>query len=156
TSFEALGAVRLHDYTLIGRGEPTLVIGGGVTANVFAIFRPKPLLGRALRPEDDRPVAPAVAVLSEPPWRERLGSEPNVPGQPVMLDNRPATIVGVLPAAFRTPPDNPPAALWAPLVQDPVFGDLRQKRGGHYLRIVGRLKPGVTLAAAQAELATIQ
>src|SRR5262249_3070285 len=55
TSFEALGAVRLHDYTLTGQGEPTLVIGGGVTGNVFAIYRPKPLFGRTLTPEDDLP-----------------------------------------------------------------------------------------------------
>jgi putative ABC transport system permease protein len=154
-SFEALGAIRMHDFTLTGRGEPALVAAGTVTANVFDVFHPHPLLGRALGAPDDVPGAPPVAVLGEALWRERFGADPAVVGKTVALDERLFTIVGVLPDAFRTPPSNPPAQLWTPLAQDPVFGDLRQRRAGHYLTIVGRLKHGAALGPAQAELAAI-
>ena len=154
-SFEQLGAIRMHDYTLTGQGEPALVVGGTVTGNVFAMLRTRPLLGRGLAASDEAPDAPPVAVLSEKLWREHFGGDPAAVGRTLRLDERVFTVVGVMPAAFHSPPDKPPAELWASLVQDPVFGDLRQKRGGHYLTVVGRLRPGVTLDAAQAELATI-
>jgi putative ABC transport system permease protein len=154
-SFRPLGAIRMHDYTLTGKGEPELVVGGTVTANVFGILQVRPLLGRVLTPEDDPPGAPPVAVLGERLWRERFGSDPQIVGKPVYLDKQPATVVGVLPAVFKTPPGYPPAQLWLPLTHDPVFNDLRQKRGGHYLTVVGRLAPGVTIDGARAELATI-
>ena len=154
-SFEQLGAIRMHDYTLTGNGEPSLVVGGTVTGNVFAMLRTRPLLGRGLAASDEAPDAPPVAVLSERLWRERFGGDPAAVGRTVRLDERVFTIVGVMPAAFHSPPDKPPAELWASLVQDPVFGDLRQKRGGHYLTVVGRLRPDVSIGAAEAELATI-
>ena len=96
-----------------------------------------------------------MAVLGERLWRERFGGDASAVGKTVRLDERVFTVVGVMPSAFHTPPDRPPADLWTPLVQDPVFEDLRQRRGGHYLTVVGRRRPGVSLATAQAELATI-
>ncbi|HTR01549.1 MAG TPA: ABC transporter permease [Thermoanaerobaculia bacterium] len=154
-SFERLGAVRMHDYTLTGVGEPALVVAGTVTANVFGLLGAPPLLGRGLVEADDPAEAAPVAVLTERIWRERFGGDPGVVGKTVRLDERIFTVVGVMPARFRTPPDVPPADLWTALSQDPVFGDLRQKRGGHYLTIVGRLKDGASLDQAQAELKTI-
>ena len=154
-SFDALGAVRMHDFTLTGQGEPTLVAAGTVTSNVFALLNSTPLLGRGLVPSDDAPDATPVAVLTERLWRERFGADPAVAGKAISLDQRPFTVVGVMPALFKTPPNVPPAELWTPLSKDPVFEDLRQRRGGHYLTIVGRLKDGVSIAGAQAELATI-
>ena len=154
-SFEGLGAVRMHDFTLTGRGEPALVVAGTVTANVFPLLRSRPLLGRGLQPSDEGASAAPVAVLSEKLWRERFGADPDVVGRTVRLDERPFTIAGVMPASFKTPPDVPPAELWTPLEQDPVFADLKQKRGGHYLTLVGRLADGVTREQAQAELSTI-
>jgi putative ABC transport system permease protein len=154
-SFEGLGAVRMHDFTLTGWGEPALVVGGTVTANVFPLLRTRPLLGRGIEPSDGGASASPVAVLGEKLWRERFGADPGVLGRTVRLDEKPFTIAGVMPASFKTPPDVPPAELWTPLEQDPVFADLEQKRGGHYLTLVGRLKDGVTREAAEAELATI-
>jgi predicted permease len=154
-SFEQLGAIRMHDYTLTDAGEPALVVGGTVTGNVFAMLRTRPLLGRGLAASDEAPDASPVAVLSEKLWREHFGADPAAVGRTVRLDGRVFTVVGVMPAAFHSPPDKPPAELWASLVQDPVFGDLRQKRGGHYLTVVGRLRPDVSIGAAEAELATI-
>jgi len=155
-SFEAIGAIRLHDFTLTGRGEPALVVAATVTSSAFSVFQPHPMIGRALGSPDDAPGAPPVAVLGEHLWRERFGADPLVVGQTVALDERLFTVVGVLPAAFQTPPSSPPAELWTPLSQDPVFGDLRQRRAGHYLTIVGRLGRGVPIRRAEAELATIQ
>ena len=153
-SFEDLGAIRLHDYTLTGRGEPALVVAGTGTSTMFRLLHARPLAGRAFVSSDDAPGAAPVAILSEGLWRDRFGSDPSVIGQAVSLDQRPYTIVGVMPASFKTPGDLP-AQLWTPLSQDPVFADLRQKRGGHYLTVVGRLARGVSLGQAQAELATV-
>ena len=154
-SYETLAAVRMHDFTLTGQGEPALVAAGTVTSNVFAALGAKPLLGRALVAADDDLAAPAVAVLSERLWRERFAADPAIVGKTVLLDARPSTVVGVMPASFKTPPESPPAELWLTLTHDPVFEDLRKLRGGHYLRLVARLKPGVSIAQAQAELQTI-
>jgi len=154
-SLEHIAAVRMHDYTLTGAGEPALVIGGTVTGAAFSVLRRPPLLGRGITASDDTPGAPAVAVLSEKTCRERFGSDGGILGRAILLDAQPVTVVGVMPSEFRTPPDNPPAELWLSLTHDPVFADLRQRRGGHYLSVIGRLRPGVSLERAQAEMATI-
>jgi putative ABC transport system permease protein len=154
-SFEQLAAVRMHDFTLTGRGEPALVVAGTATGSFFPMLRAAPLLGRALGASDEAPDAPPVAVLSESLWRERFGADPAAVGKTVRLDERVFTVVGVMPRSFRSPPDRPPAQLWTPLVQDPVFKDLRERRKGHYLTVVGRLRPGVALPTADAEVSTI-
>jgi predicted permease len=154
-SFDALGALRMHDFTLTGQGEPALVVAGTVTSNVFAMLGSGTLLGRGLLPSDDAPEAAPVAVLTEKLWRERFGGTAAALGRTVFLDRSPFTIVGVMPAVFMTPPNVPPAELWTPLPKDPVFADLRQRRGGHYLTIVGRLKDGLPIARAEADLSTI-
>ncbi len=154
-SFDALGAIRMHDYTLTGDGEPVLVPAGTVTSNLFRALGVKPLLGRGLEIPDDAPGAPPVAVIGEGLWRTRYAADPGIVGRSLLLDERACTVVGVMPAAFQTPPQNPPAELWLPLSHDPVFSDLQQRRAGHYLRIVARLKPGVEIRKAEAELETI-
>lgn len=154
-SFAQLGAIRMHDFTLTGQGEPALVVAGTVTGNVFPLLRTRPLLGRGLTASDEAPDAPPVAVLSERLWRERFGADPAAVGRTVRLDQRVFAVVGVMLDAFHSPPDRPPAELWTPLVQDPVFNDLRQRRGGHYLTLLGRLRGGVAIPTAEAELATI-
>jgi putative ABC transport system permease protein len=155
-SFDALAAIRMHDYTLTGQGDPALLIAGTVTSNLFQILRTPPLLGRALAASDDDPSAPPVVVLGERLWRSRFNADPAIVGKPILLDQQACTVVGVMPAAFKTPPESPAAELWLTLTHDPVFGDLSARRGGHYLRIVGRLKPGTPIARAEAELAAIQ
>jgi putative ABC transport system permease protein len=154
-AFDGLAAIRLHSFTMTGRGEPSLRTAGTVTSNLFALLGARALYGRGLAGTDDAPGAAPVAVLGEALWRERFGGDPAVVGRTVDLDERPFTIVGIMPASFQTPPVYPPAELWTPIAQDPVFADLRQRRGGHYLTIVGRLKEGATAASARAELAAI-
>jgi len=154
-SCEDLAAIRLHDYTLTERGEPALVVAGTVTSNVFRLLRARPLLGRGLVVSDDAPGAAPVAVLTEKLWRQRFAGDASAIGKTVTLDRRLFTIVGVMPDAFTTPPEIPLAQLWTPLSQDPVFADLREKRAGHYLTVIGRLAPGRTAPQAQAELAGV-
>src|SRR5262249_59067133 len=100
-SFEALGATRMHDFTLTGQGEPALVVAGTLTANVFELLRSAPLLGRGLSTPDDAAGAAPVAVLSESLWRERFGGDPAAVGKSIRLDERLFTVVGVMPASFR-------------------------------------------------------
>jgi predicted permease len=155
-AFEDLGAIRLHDYTLTDRGEPALVVAGTLTSNVFRLLRAaRALLGRTLVASDDAPGSAPVAVLTEKLWRQRFAGDPSAIGRTVALDRRLFTVVGVMPASFTTPPEIPVAELWTPLTQDPVFADLRERRGGHYLTVVGRLADGRTREQAQAELASV-
>jgi len=155
-SFEQLAAIRMHDFTLTGQGEPVLVAAGSVTSNLFSMLRMNPLRGRALTVHDDDLGAPPVAVIGERLWRSRYGGDPAIVGKFITLDNTPFTVVGIAPAQFKTPPENPPAELWVSLTHDPVFGDLAPRRGGHYLKLVGRLKNGVQIEQAQTELVTIE
>jgi putative ABC transport system permease protein len=155
-SFEHLSAIRMHDYTLTGRGDPALVTAGTVTSNLFRTLEGPPLLGRTLMAADDDAAAPPVAVLGERLWRSRFAADAGIVGRTILLDQQPVTVVGVMPARFKTPPETPSVQLWLTLTHDPVFGDLRAKREGHYLRIVGKLRPGVPIESARAELATIQ
>ncbi len=155
-SFDALAAIRMHDYTLTEQGDPALIIAATVTSNLFRILQTPPLLGRTLAASDDDPSAPPVAVIGERLWRSRFNADPAIVGKPILLDRQACTVVGVMPAAFKTPPETPPVELWLPLTHDPVFGDLSTRRAGHYLRIVARLKTGTPIAPAEAELAAIQ
>jgi putative ABC transport system permease protein len=155
-AFDGLAAIRMHDYTLTSQGDPALLLAGTVTANLFQILQSPALLGRTLLAADDDPSAAPVAVLSERLWRSRFQADPAIVGKTIFLDRQACTVVGVMPAAFKTPPETPAAELWLTLTHDPVFGDLSKRRGGHYLRIVGRLRPGVPLARAEAELAAVQ
>ncbi|HYK41054.1 MAG TPA: ABC transporter permease, partial [Thermoanaerobaculia bacterium] len=154
-SFDSIAAIRMHDFTLTGRGDPALVIGLTVTSNVFSVFRAKPLLGRAFEAGDDAPGSPSVVLLGERLWRERYGGDRGVLGTSVMLDDAPFTVVGIVADALRPPPANPRPDLWVALTHDPVFPDLRPRRGGHYLRLVGRLRSGATVASAESELAVL-
>ena len=121
---------------------------GLVTPDLFSLFRVKPLLGRTFSEEETRPGRFRVAVISQSLWQRRFGSDPNVLGRTVQLSGAASTIIGVIPAGFSFPNE---AQLWRPLPIDPNKLD----RGPHYLRVVGRLKPGVTLPQAQAEMSTI-
>src|SRR5262245_24117294 len=121
---------------------------GLVTLDFFSVFGVKPLLGRTFTEEETQPGRHRVILLGQSLWQKRFGSDPNVLGQTVKLMGIAHTIIGVLPAGFNYPND---AQLWRPIPIDPKTLD----RGPHYLRVVGRLKTGVTVAQAQAEMSTI-
>jgi putative ABC transport system permease protein len=147
-SFEYLAAFQSGNmFTDEGNGAQDTRVGL-VTPDLFSLFRVKPLLGRTFTEEETQPGRFRVAVLSQSMWQRRFGSDPNVLGQSLDLSGAAYTIIGVIPAGFGFPNE---AQLWRPLPIDPM----RLDRGPHYLRVIGRLKPGVTLAESQAEMSAI-
>ena len=129
-----------------GTGDPEQVRGSSVTAGFFSALRVEPLLGRVFGPGEDRPNSERLVVISEGLWRRRYGGDRSIVGQPVMLNGVPHTIIGVLPESFRFPPA-PNAQLWTNLLIVPPT------RRGPFLYVgMGRLKPGVTMEQAQAEM----
>lgn len=153
--FTELAANQAHDLTLTGRGEPFLVNTAVVTPEVFSLLGIDPLAGRTLLPEDGGHGAAPVVVLSEKLWRGRFAADPNIVGSSLNLDKRAFTVVGIMPAGFRSPVIPRNQDIWIPLVDDPLFGSWMSRRGGHWMNVAGRLKPGITIAQAQTELETI-
>jgi predicted permease len=153
--FSGMGGNAFHDLTLTGAGEPTIVNAADVTPEIFALLDARPLAGRTLLPDDGRPGAAAVAVLSEDLWRSRFGADPRMIGRSIDLDMRSFTVVGILPASFRYPEGAPRQEVWISVLQDPLFGPLTSRPRVRLLGVIGRLKPGVSVAKAQAEMDTI-
>jgi predicted permease len=144
-----------HQLTLTGQGEASVLNASVVTAEFFKVFAEKPLVGRVFFPADGKPGASAVTVLSENLWRSSFGADPAIVGKSIELDKRSFTVVGVMPSRFRFPLVMESKQLWIPLAQDPFFGSWMGRRGGHWLTVTGRLRPGVSTAQAQAELHAI-
>jgi len=153
--FSEMAGSQFHQLTLTGRGEPSVVNASVVTPELFTLFEEPPVAGRVFSAEDGKPGAPPVVILSETLWRRVFGAEPNVIGSSIDLDKRSFTVVGIMPAAFRFPQLTENEQLWIPLAQDPIFSHWMPRRGGHWLRVVGRLKAGVSMEQAQAEMDTI-
>ena len=153
--FSEMAGNAFHDLTLTGAGEPSIVNTADVTPELFSVLRAKPLAGRVLLPEDGKPGAAAVAVLSEDLWRSRFSSNPNLVGQSINLDMRSFTVVGILPASFRYPDGAPHQDVWISVMQDPLFGPLTSQSGVRLLGVIGRLKPGVSVPKAQAEMGAL-
>jgi putative ABC transport system permease protein len=141
-----------HELTLTGRGEPSTVSASVVTPEFFSVFQVSPLAGRVLSSEDGRPASPAVVVMSEGMWRGVFGSDPNIIGSSINLDKRPFTVIGVVPASFGFPAILDKQQVWIPIRHDPLFSAWIARRGGHWLTVTGRLKPGISKAEAQSEL----
>ena len=121
---------------------------GLVTPDLFSVFHVSPILGRTFTDDETLPGRFRVAVLSHSMWQNRFGSDPNVTSRTIQLNGAAYTIIGVMPAGFSYPDR---AELWRPLPIDPAKLD----PGPHYLNVVGRLKPGVTLSQAQADMSVI-
>ncbi len=153
--FSEMAGNAFHDLTLTGAGEPSIVNTAAVTPEIFPLLNAKPLAGRTLLPEDGKQGAAPMAVLSENLWRSRFGSNPALIGQSITLDMRSFTVVGILPASFRYPDGAAHQDVWIPVAQDPLFGPLMSQPGSRLLVGIGRLKPGVSLTHAQAEMNTL-
>ena len=150
--FSEIAGNTFHDLTLTGAGEPSIVNTADVTPEIFSLLNAKPLAGRTLLPEDGRRGAAAVAVVSENLWRSRFGSNPALIGQSIALDMRSFTVVGILPESFRYPDGAPRQDVWISVLQDPLFGTLTLQPRVPLLGVIGRLKPGISLTKAQAEM----
>jgi putative ABC transport system permease protein len=147
TQIAAFGGASL---SLTGRGEPERIEGERVSASLFPLLGVAPALGRVFTEQEDRSEAQGVIVLSHSLWQRRFGGDTGIIGQSLTLDNRPYTVVGVMPAHFRFPGRE--QEFWTPMAFEP---DEAAGRGDHYLSVVARLKPGVTRQQARAEMDAI-
>jgi predicted permease len=138
-----------RSFNLTGRGTPARIHGAAVTSSFFSTLGVEPQLGRGFTAKEDQPNGRKVAVLMHAFWQQYCGSDPHVLGRTVTLDAVPYAVVGVMPASFRFPGDSQPQLL-LPFGLDEVSERLRIRQ--HLVRIIGRLKPGVPVARAFADL----
>ena len=149
-SFESLAAYQYWTTNITGEGQPEALEGIRVTPNFFATLGVRPAQGRTILSEEGEPGRNRVVVVSDGFWRRRFGMDPNILGRSVQLDGQSFAVVGVMPRNFSFPLGDPD--LWVPLAMD---ARERSLRGARYLTAIGRLKPGVTLGQARAEMQTI-
>ena len=156
-AFEEVAAYHQAQVTLTRRGEPASIAAVVSSASLFPLLRAKPILGRLFTAQDDREGAAPVAVIGEGLWRSRFGASSDVVSKTIDLNNQAYTVIGVLPGALEFPPFAAQAQVWIPLVSDPdaQMQKALHTRGEFYLEVLGRLKSGVTLAQANAQLSTI-
>src|SRR5580704_5843063 len=145
----SVGAYTQAAFSLSSPTEPERYIGALSDSGLFPTLGVNPVLGRGFTQEDDLPGRDTVAVIGYGLWKQRFGGDPHILGQQLILDGKPRTIVGVMPAGFSYPVQS---VVWMP------FGwseELRSRRDFHNIRVIGRLKDGVTREQAQTEFSSI-
>jgi putative ABC transport system permease protein len=160
-AFEGLSVFRQDDFTLTRRGEPAHLTGAVVSANLFSVLGVPTALGRDFIPEEDQPTGTGLPIiLSHSLWQNRFGSDPKIVGQSLILGGQTFAIVGVMPVSFQFPVQRTPVEFWTTIALDAqsVNGSppMTAQRGAGYLDVIARVKPQVTVATAQTEMAAIQ
>jgi putative ABC transport system permease protein len=148
-NFAAMAAYEYEHFSLTGGESPVGLRGLRVSADFFRVLGARPLLGRDFLANEDQPGAGHVAVASYATWQNYFGRDPGIVGKKITLDSEPYTVIGVMPSDFELPGSN--TEIWT----TPAFDLKGGSRGSHFLFAIGRLKPGVTLAAARSEADTI-
>jgi putative ABC transport system permease protein len=157
SAFDGLVEFHQMNFDLLKRGEPDRVNTGVVSPNFFHVLGIQPFLGRAFVPDDDKPGAPAVLVVSYSYWQRKFGGDRNIVGEVFEMNDRPHTVVGVLPDVPHYPQEND---VYMPTSACP-FRSAAERRIGQnarvfsILNVFGKLKPGVTRAAAAADVDVI-
>src|SRR5437764_3471970 len=156
TICESLAGENFFAFTLTGLGDPAQIFGGRLTSNYFDVLGVRPILGRNFLPDEQE--GADVALVTENFWKKRMGGDPNAIGRSITLDGTAHTIVGVLPNMparwFGAIPFN--AEVWTTKpFQIPGFSYERMMRGTSFLRVVGRLKPGLSVEQARASLPSL-
>jgi predicted permease len=150
-TLQQLAAWRTASWTLTGTGEPVRLDVQLVSSEFFPLLGVQPVLGRTIAVDDDRPDAPRVVVLSYGLWQQRFGGDPAVVGRSIQVNDTPAQVIGVMPAAFRFLDRD--TALWSP------FGLDRNRdwraTAGRAMNVVARLRPATPLSVARSEMAQI-
>jgi putative ABC transport system permease protein len=148
-SFASSGGVNISPMDFTGNGEPVRVHGAWVDAGLLGTLGVQPMLGRWISADEDVKSGPLNVVLSYPFWRDFLGSDPHVLGRAIRLSDKTYTVIGVMPRDFTLPRELADVfvSLWA------AYPEAAPERGVHFMHTYWRLKPGATLAQAQAEIA---
>ncbi|MFZ0085465.1 MAG: ABC transporter permease [Candidatus Acidiferrales bacterium] len=150
--FQELSADRGLSFAISGNGDPEQVWGSQVSGNFFRMLRIAPLIGRDFTPEDEQPGHEQVVILGYGLWQRRYGGDAGIIGKSILLDQKPCTVIGVLPRGFSLYGTLPDFELWKPF----AFNRAQLDRENHELVVFGRLKDGVPLSQANAEMVTIQ
>lgn len=152
-SFEDLGAYATEQRDLTGAGSPLRVVATRTSAAVFRILRTQPALGRTFTDEEDA-AGNNVVVLGHGLWQSRYNSDRGIPGKVIFLDRQPYTVIGVMPESFGFPPQgmkfHDAGQLWIPIAFTPL--ELGDRGDSFNYGVLGRLKPGVSLEAANADV----
>lgn len=148
-SFESMAAYEQSDLNMTGIGAPERVLGARVTADFLAVLEVNAALGRGFLPDEDQPGRDRAALLSYALWQRRFGGDSSAIGKVVELDSKTYTITGIMGKDFEFPV---PTDVWIPLVMSPME---IAERASQRLHVVGRLKPGISVAQAQSEISTI-
>jgi putative ABC transport system permease protein len=149
-SFESLAAYMNWNYNLTGDNNPQRLRAAVVSAGFFQMLGSRAALGRVLVPEDDQEGKDNVVVLSYALWQSRFGANKGLIGQSIILNGTSHTVIGVMPSNFSFPDEQ--LDLWRPMALSP---EQAQNRQAGYLRVIGRLKPGVTIEQSRTDLNTI-
>jgi putative ABC transport system permease protein len=151
-AFEDMAASELIDFALTGVGEPEQLAGERVSASYFQMLGVSPAVGRTFLPGEDQPGHAQVVILSDALWQRRFAADPNVVGKAVVLNGQSHIVVGVMPSSYRLGHYGP--QLWTALVFAPE-SVLPQARENRSLSVLARLKSGVSVETARAELAAL-
>jgi putative ABC transport system permease protein len=160
SSFEQIAAYTFAELNLTGTGEPTRLLTARCSANLFSLVGGQPAMGRAFLPEEDKEGATRVVVLSNGIWRSRFGSDPQILGHALTLNNESYTVVGVMRPGFQFPVGfgymgkvlNDPIDLYVPI----AASSSESRRGNFSFFAIGRLKPGISIVQARAEMSAIE
>jgi len=159
TSFEGLVAEDMAQAAISTQNQNDVIWGQVVSGNYFEVLRLRPAQGRSFAPDEDQTSgAKPVVVVSHSLWQRRLGSDPNIIGKTIDLNNRPYTVIGVAPEFFKGTKFGLSMDFWMPIAMAEELRrepGLLKERGSHWMNVFGRLKPGVSRAQAGAELSTI-
>ena len=162
TSFESLGTARGGAFNLTGSGDPEQLRGAIVSANLFTVLGVQPRIGRNFLDSEDTAGHDQVAIIADSLWRRRFASDPAIVGRKILLDGKPYEVAGVLPPSFHFPREEKIGArslderleIYKPLGYE--SDDLVLRMGDFNFWTTARLRPGVSLAKAQAELNVVQ
>ena len=154
-SFTGLAAFALTPKNLIGIGTPERIQGESVTWNFFDVLGVEPSIGRTFVPDDDRAGANLVAIVTHDFWQSRFGADPALGGHSISLDGRMYQVIGVMPASFESPAQFGSRERMQFYIPAAYSSFLLTSHGDHTVNVVGRLKPGISVRTAQAELDSI-
>src|SRR6195256_3259155 len=148
TTLDGIAAIQSATFIISGGDKPERYLGGQISADAFSFLGVQPILGRQFRPEEDKLNAAPVALIGFDIWKTHFGGDPSVVGKIIPINGKQTTIIGVMPKGWRFPEASD---LWMPLQMD----EKDNPRGNFFLAAFGKLKPGVAVEEARAELEAI-